>query len=286
MKARIMKWIPWSGKSTKAEELARLNNAQIISKDIIREMYLDIKEDDVRKKENELIWDAASNERNIIVDNTHMSNMSISSVWALCIWLWYEIKIVDMVYEFNSPEEYLKISKIRNRLREWKKRVPRSVIDEMYLSNFDLIWKSIYIVDIDWTLANSEHRQHFMEWKKDRNSFFNSMSKDTIIEPVKEVINILRSQWNTIIIVSGRPNTYWDITEERLFSNDVYYDYLLMRKSRDNRKDTEVKKDIYDNCIKRNSVSAVFDDRKSVIDMRRSQWLYVFNCSLLDNNDF
>ena len=290
MKAFIMVWIPGSWKSTKAEELARLNNAQIISKDVIREMYTDMKEDDVRKKENELIWDAASNKRSIIVDNTHMNKNSLASVAAFCMTIGYEVKIVDMQYEFANPVDYLVKSRIRNASREWKKYVPRSVIDEMYLANFHTWYDYIYIVDIDWTLANWEHRQHFVnwEWKKDWKSYFELMDNDTIINQVKHVINTLKAQWACIIVVSWRPDTYWHTTENRLNKNDVYFDYLLMRKWRDNRKDTEVKKDIYDKCIKKehDKVVAVFDDRASVIKMRREQWLYVFNCSLLDNNDF
>lgn len=290
MKAFIMVWIPGSWKSTKAEELARLNNAQIISKDTIREMYPDMKEDDVRKKENELIWDAASNKRSIIVDNTHMNKNSLASVAAFCMTIGYEVKIVDMQYEFANPVDYLVKSRIRNASREWKKYVPRSVIDEMYLANFHTWYDYIYIVDIDWTLANWEHRQHFVnwEWKKDWKSYFELMDNDTIINQVKHVINTLKAQWACIIVVSWRPDTYWHTTENRLNKNDVYFDYLLMRKWRDNRKDTEVKKDIYDKCIKKehDKVVAVFDDRASVIKMRREQWLYVFNCSLLDNNDF
>jgi len=290
MKAFIMVWIPGSWKSTKAEELARLNNAQIISKDTIREMYPDMKEDDVRKKENELIWDAASNKRSIVVDNTHMNKNSLASVASFCMTLGYEVKIVDMQHEFNSPKHYLHTSRIRNAWRAGKKYVPRSVIDEMYLANFDTWANKIYVVDIDWTLANWEHRQHFVsgEWKKDWKSYFDLMDKDTVIDAVKSVVNTLSLLDTTIIIVSWRPDTYWHITEKRLNDNWILYDYLLMRKWRDNRKDTEVKKDIYDKCIKKehDKVVAVFDDRASVIKMRREQWLYVFNCSLLDNNDF
>lgn len=290
MKAFIMVWIPGSGKSTKAEELSRLNNAQIISKDVIREMYPDMKEDDVRKKENELIWDAASNKRNIVVDNTHMNRNSLASVASFCMSIGYEVKIVDMVFEFSSPKEYLSTAISRNSLRAWKKCVPRSVIDEMYLANFDTWANKIYIVDIDWTLANWEHRQHFVnwEWKKDWKSYFDLMEKDTVIGAVKHVVNSLKQPHSTIIVVSWRPDTYWHITEKWLKDNWIDFDYLLMRKWRDNRKDTEVKKDIYEKCLKKekDNIVAVFDDRASVIKMRREQWLYVFNCSLLDNNDF
>jgi 2-hydroxy-3-keto-5-methylthiopentenyl-1-phosphate phosphatase len=38
--------------------------------------------------------------------------------------------------------------------------------------------KKIVICDIDGTIANNDHRQHFLEGKKDWDGFFSSLSED------------------------------------------------------------------------------------------------------------
>jgi predicted kinase len=52
-----------------------------------------------------------------------------------------------MCEDFESAYEYLKTSLERNKLRE--KRVPDSVIYEMYLYNYETDSDEIYIFDID-----------------------------------------------------------------------------------------------------------------------------------------
>jgi hypothetical protein len=46
-----------------------------------------------------------------------MNKNSLASVASFCMTLGYEVKIVDMVFEFSSSKEYLSTAISRNKLR-------------------------------------------------------------------------------------------------------------------------------------------------------------------------
>jgi hypothetical protein len=46
--------------------------------------------------------------------------------------------------------------------------------------------KNIILCDIDGTVANNDHRQHFLEGKKDWDGFFDKLDED---EPIRPIIN-------------------------------------------------------------------------------------------------
>ena len=51
------------------------------------------------------------------------------------------------------------------------------------------IMKKIVICDIDGTIANNDHRQHYLEGKKDWDGFFSEIINDSPIMPVIKIIN-------------------------------------------------------------------------------------------------
>ena len=141
---------------------------------------------------------------------------------------------------------------------------------------------STIIVDIDNTLSNADHREHFLqgEGKKRWKDFFDNMDKDPLNAWCKKIINSMRS--NTIItLCSGRPDSYREVTKDWLNKNTVFYDNLFMRHRKDSRADTIVKEIIYDFEIKTRYSEVLFciDDRKCVIDMYRSRGLLVLDCA-------
>lgn len=285
MKAIIMKWLPGSGKSTRANDLASKENYKIVSKDQIR-LYVD-KEKDVWIEQDRLIEQYAKEWQNIIIDNTHMSIKTLTSLQSKLVQLWYEVEIKDMRYDvqnFVSNAHYLEACLERNMLREWSKCVPDSVIYEMYLYEYN-IGRPAYIFDIDWTIANLEHRLHYIKWEvKDHKSFLDNTSKDTPIYPTIRILQCLKQLWYTIVLVSGRSDVTCEDTKERLLKNNIEYDFLLMRKSRDHRPDYMVKEDIYEKCLKKehDKILWVFEDRKQVKRMWVSKWLFVFDVNQTD----
>lgn len=73
-----------------------------------------------------------------------------------------------------------------------------------------------------------------------------------------------------IIIVSGREDRWRAQTERWLARNGVTYDALYMRRAGDRRKDTVVKREIYErHIIGKYTVRVVFDDRDQVVRLWR-----------------
>lgn len=127
-----------------------------------------------------------------------------------------------------------------------------------------------YIFDIDGTLANLNGRDPFDLEK---------CGEDLVNEDIKKIYEILRysNESPRIIIVTWREDKYCDVTKEWLDSNWIWYYHLFMRLEWDKRPDTEVKKEIYENCIKDYyNVIWVFEDRSKVVKMYRELWLTVF----------
>ena len=138
------------------------------------------------------------------------------------------------------------------------------------------------ICDIDGTLANVEHRRHFVEDKKnaDWDAFNAEMGKDTINEWCKELLKIFYANGYEVLLVSGRPFEYTYETIFWLDKNEVQYSELFLReKKNDHRKDTIVKTEIYNNKIKGNyDILFVVDDRASVVANWRDLGLICLQC--------
>lgn len=137
----------------------------------------------------------------------------------------------------------------------------------------------IFLCDIDGTVANLEHRLHFIQSsKKDWNSFFKSCVDD---EPIPEVISTIKMLYiagATIIMVSGRSDVVRQETETWLNIHSVPHANLYMRSDGDRREDYLVKSELLDQIRKdyTEPIVGVFDDRKQVVDMFRNRGLKVF----------
>ena len=157
--------------------------------------------------------------------------------------------------------------------------VPESVIRNMALQNclFDAM-RNIVIVDIDGTVADCTHRQHFVQnvQKKDWKGFFSQLYLDTPRKDVYEdACEVARENDAEIVFVSARPEDYREETEAWLKKNKMDYIALVMRRKGDSRPDTDVKRDIYNRYLKQYDVVKVFDDRPAVIRMWEAEGLDV-----------
>ena len=161
----------------------------------------------------------------------------------------------------------------------------------------------VVIVDIDGTIANTDHRLHFMKGpKKNWPGFFGAMDKD---EPNDWCLEIVRSligagRYNKIIFCSGRPDNYREITENWLWRecdlvNQEYldeaesddekwghdtYEHLFMRPFNDSRKDDLIKEIILDFEILARGYKPIFaiDDRTQVVELWRRRGLVCLQC--------
>lgn len=136
------------------------------------------------------------------------------------------------------------------------------------------------IWDIDGTLANIEHRRHWVQNKpKNWKAFSSSMHLDT---PYTDIVWMLRRFHEsnvTILIASGRSEDDRAVTVnwlDNVAGLKGVYSRLYMRASRDYRSDDIVKSEILDQMVLDgyNPTIAV-DDRQQVVDMWRSRGLRV-----------
>jgi len=82
-----------------------------------------------------------------------------------------------------------------------------------------------------------------------------------------------------LIIFSGRDGKYKEETELWLEEHNIEYDELHMREEDDSRKDSIIKKELYEEHVKgKYRVLGIFDDRPQVRRMWIEEGLFVFSC--------
>lgn len=278
--AVIMKWLSGSGKSTLCRESLLPKWYKIFSRDTTREENQSMKEKQIASLEDKFIKDNIWN--NIVIDNTHMNVKTRENLIAKLNYLWYKIEIIDMRADIETKEEYLLRSLERNSKREWIKRVPDSVIYQQYLQEYGIDWP-VVICDIDWTVADLTHRLHFIKQeKKDHDSFYVNVGWDLPITQTIAVVQALKKQWYTIVMMSWRRNQCCQDTISWLNKYEVPFDFILMRSWRDHRQDFEIKEELYERCLKNSNILLAIDDRKQIVDLWRSLWIFVMDVRQTD----
>lgn len=135
--------------------------------------------------------------------------------------------------------------------------------------------KPIVIVDMDGTLADVNHRLHWIRGpgKKNWKRFFEEQKHD---EPNPDIVDQVRqlAKSHEIVIVTGRPDKYQHETAKWLRKYKIPCSRIFMRPAGDHRPDYVVKKEIL-NQIGPQQVVLVFDDRPQVCDMYRREGLKV-----------
>jgi predicted kinase len=274
----MTKGLPASGKSTWAKSyISEWPEFKRINKDDLRAMMHDSKHSKAREAfiidaRNTLINLALDQGFSVIVDDTNFNPIHETYLRDLCSQRSIDFEIKDFTYvDLDTCLE-------RNRKRE--NSVPEKVIYDMY-------YKYIYceknavkrnegfppaiMVDIDGTIAIRNDRSPY------------DMTKVDTDLPRYEVIEIVQalSKDNIIIFISGRTDDGEELTRkwinDHIFTDPLYQAYdLYMRKKGDDRRDSIVKKELYDNFIKNDyDVKFVLDDRRQVVDMWRNE------CNLL-----
>lgn len=142
--------------------------------------------------------------------------------------------------------------------------------------------RNIVIFDLDGTLADCQHRQHFIrqaadslasDFKPDWRGFFKACTDDTPIPHTCAILNHLRESYE-IWIVSGRSAEVQKETFMWLHQHGIGYDRIFMRKENDHRPDDMLKGDLLDSgIIPKDRVICVFDDRDKVVKMWRDKGL-------------
>lgn len=151
---------------------------------------------------------------------------------------------------------------------------------------------AVYVCDIDGTIANCDHRKHHVEsTPKDWDSFYSKCDKDTPLADTLETVILLQESGYSIHFVTGRREQERDKTITWLDNHGFDMSgatgtKLIMRPNGNWRPDTELKQKVYDKYYSENAdydLIAVFEDRKSVVDMWRNNGVTVFH---VDYGDF
>lgn len=132
---------------------------------------------------------------------------------------------------------------------------------------------SLYVVDIDGTIADLSHRLDFIKTKpKNWPAFEKGCSKDVPITPVIRLANDLFSAGHQVIYCSGRSSKARERTETWLKEHNVLYTALLMREEGDYRRDDIVKQELHEQIWAKWGVPVLYiDDRNQVVDMIRDR---------------
>lgn len=138
----------------------------------------------------------------------------------------------------------------------------------------------LYVFDLDGTLADCEHRLHYIHKKpKDWKSFLASVDKDVVNRWVVGLLNAV-SLYGDILILTGRSEVTRRATRQWLDDNKIMYDYLVMRPKDDHRADVVTKPSLLTNFIgnKDYEVQFIVEDRQKVVDKWRELGYNVLQC--------
>lgn len=122
--------------------------------------------------------------------------------------------------------------------------------------------KQVAIVcDLDGTLSLFEAKGHRGPYDAAK------CDQDELNVPVAKVLEWAKQAGYAIILLSGREDKFRAPTLKFLETHKVAYDHLFMRETRDKRKDSIIKWELYEEHIAPNyEVLFFLDDRDSVVN--------------------
>lgn len=264
---KILKGLPASGKSTYAKKLVDTENYVRLNKDDLRAMlfndnYKGTNEKMVLNVRNQIILESLKRNRNVVVDDTNLNPIHVTNITNLVEKLEHVIvEIIPFDVDINECIDRDKKRKIG--------KVGKGVIMGMYNQYirktenipYDESLKNCIIVDIDGTLAKANGRNHYDMTK---------VSEDLPVDHIITLVQQLESLY-FIVVFSGRSDDCEKDTRKWLINNQVPFDQLQMRKFGDMRKDSIIKKELFDKYIRNKfNCAYVIDDRNQVVDMWRN----------------
>jgi predicted kinase len=277
-----------SGKSTWAKQFVKDNQSyKRVSRDDLRHMlssytFNDTNETIVSIMEKQIVLKLLAEGCNIIIDAQHLNEKYITD-WKRFV----KMAEPNCTFEFEIKEFPITLGEAieRDKKRDfvigekvikqtWRKyEIELKQMIERAKPKYEIKEHLPYaiICDIDGTLSHSPNRKIFD---------FKEVINDKVIGPVAYLLSAINCfEWGEdIIIVSGREEICRKETEEWLKNNDIFYEHLYMRKEKDYRDDTIIKKEIYEEHIKdKYNINFVIDDRPSVVQMWIDLGLFVFN---------
>ena len=239
---------------------------------------------------------------NVVLDNTHLRQKTISEILKDAESQASAKQPLEVSFQLIDVPLETAIERDRQRTDSVGERVIREQYSRLHIfrKNFDVAQRLTYprthpatdrmaqdtllpkciLVDIDGTVAEIYDRSPF-DWA--------NVGRDKPNVPVLNVVRAMRATGYAIIFMSGRdgaarvPTISW--LKQHLGWIETHDYQLFMRKKDDNRKDSIVKRELFDAHIRgRYFVELVLDDRDQVVALwRRDLGL---TCLQVDYGDF
>lgn len=283
----MTKGLPSSGKSTWAKHAQEVDpNTIRVNKDDLRAMLHNSvwskgREEFVLKVRDFIITEGLKNGHNVIVDDTNFAPKHEAFLKDVARKNCADFEIKD--FSFETPEvcierDLKRTNSVGEKVIMGMYKQYLATKPEVYEHNEKL--PKCIICDLDGTLAHMTNRGPF-DWDK----VVNDEPDFNIWEILLRFNNVMPvSKKVQIIVLSGRDSVCRTKTMEWLGMFDIPYDKLFMRPKGDMRKDSIVKKEIFDKRIKNKyDVQFVLDDRNQVVEMWRNIGL---TCLQVAEGDF
>lgn len=288
LKVKILIGIPASGKSTWSEDFVCKNSDWVrVCRDDFRAMLKSQPvcepkiESLINTLQDSVILDSLSKGLNVMIDNT---NLKVSYIEHFCELVKYHASVEFQVFDISlnkalernsNRDKKVSEDSIKKMFKEYQILVDsfdpstRPLVRKIYKNPvFDKDKEDAIICDIDGTLAHMNGKRGPFDWNK--------VDRDDVDIIVADRLRKHRRLGEKIIILTGRDESCRELTTEWLNFYDIPFDEMYMRPENDYRKDSIVKKEIYDNELKNYNVLFVYDDRNQVVDMWRGLGVKVF----------
>lgn len=277
--------LPGSGKTTWAREQRRLDpRLVLISKDELRAMlygeWSKSNEKQVEAIRDSIIRDALERDRSVVVHDTNLAERHLRHLSQLATHFGADFRIQDFsdvpveecIKRDSQRQNYVGEKVIR---KMWRQFLAPKV--EPYPVDPDL--PRAILCDLDGTLAHMGDRSPYDTTGK--------CIDDKLNEPVAHVVASMYRDLFEVILMSGREDCVRLQTEEWLAKHMIPYHQLHMRAAGDRRKDSEVKRELFDvHVAGKYTVTLVIDDRPQVVRMWREMGLFVLDAYQTPEVDF
>lgn len=268
-KLLVHRGISASGKTTAARELVQHGWTRA-NRDDIRDTlhggkWSRANEKIVVKVRDAIIIAGLEAGQNVVSDDTNLSDKVVEHLRQLAKRCGAQFEIRDFPIDLHTA-----IERDAKRVKSVGETVIRQQWNQFIRPGLrvenDPSLPPIVLVDVDGTLAHMDGK---------RSPFDYAAAGEDRLDP--QVATQVARETATVAIVSGRDEACRDVTELWLKTNGVKFDMLLMRPEGDTRRDSVVKREIWEQNFKgKFYVDHVWDDRAQVVDLYRDLGFKVF----------
>lgn len=283
MKVIFTQGIPGSGKTTWAKAYCEKNKDWVrVSRDDLRNMrgkyWLPKQEGLITTMERACIKSALIHGKNVIVDATNLNKKFMAQMK-------YEIDLWGMDVQYETKRFNISLDKAIERDLKRANSVGEKVIKNFYKRYIEPVKQvqqdrslpSAVICDLDGTLAIHNGRDPFQ---------YDKCDSDLVNKTIRDILWQTTGVNNHLIFMSGREDSCLEKTKQWLKDKvEITRRYdIYMRKTGDHRKDSIIKRELFDEHIKgKYYVEFVLDDRDQVVEMWRDMGL---TCLQVAEGDF